>query len=1073
MNRLNLVLFGGFGATIGARTVAVPLKKARALLALLALSPGQRLARERLSALLWGDAADEQARNSLRQALFAIRNALGQSSRRYLGGDPSTVWLEPGAVDVDVLAFERFIANDTNDALAKAASLYHGDLLDGVGVEAGAFDEWLIPTRQRLQRAATRAMAKLLGRQIDAGAVEAAIATSTKLLSIDPLQEIAHRALIGLYAGTGRRTEAIRQYRACVDLLRRELQTEPEPATMRAYRTLFREESGRSAPAAPPVVERRRATDRAPFVGRDAELTALAHHLRLATAGSGRVVAVLGEAGVGKTRLTEELIARVPPDGVLHLRGRSYESSGALPLALWAEALQPQAAGSIRELQSLGHFWARNLETLFPDLGRPRARSARGGDRLRLFEALAHFVRWLAAGRTVLVVLEDLHWADDMSLRLLAFLGRRLAAWPVLVVATARVEELAECGVATFGELARERRLHQLPLGPLSIDDTAALVRSLVAPGIAAPDLAGLLAHVWRVSEGNPFVTTETMRTVQPGRVPPWESGAALPETVRAMTRSRLQRLNDPARRLMAIAAVVGREFDFALLHRASGSDELATAEAVEELVRAHLLRERADRFEIVHDRVRQVVAEDLLPARRRALHVAVARALEALHHDRLEDHSADLARHHHAAGIWDKAVTYLRMAGAQAASRGAYREAVSFFERALVDLARLPRSRQTLELAVDLRFDLRDWLMPLGELSRLAVYVREAAELASDLKDERRTGLAVGHLAHHHQSTGEPGRALVAGQQSAEIAARLGDLTLVVLANFNLGEAHHLLGNHHAAAEFLRRNVALVSGDGVYERYAGPGLVPLQSRFWLAFSLAELGEYREAMEIAIEAARAAQAVQHPYSQAFAEYAIGRLHLSRGAVNDALEALERAWELVDSREIVLIRPHVGAWLGSARALTGRSTEGIRLIRESQAQAERMGRSGRGSISTRLAEALLADGRLSDALGAAEQAIELTRQQHERGHEAAALRALADVHAELAESSVEAVGRRYAEARELASALCMRPVVAGCHLGLGRFHRRLGQTELAEAQQAMAARLFVEMGIKSPSATARP
>src|SRR5262245_34474405 len=849
MARLDLVLFGQFRASIGTRRVVLPLRKAQALLAYLALSEGQRQPRERLATLLWGGALDEQARNSLRQTLFTIRTALGRSSAQYLGGDAATVWLEPSAVDADVLAFQRLAAEQTDHALARAAALYSGDLLDDVVVEAGTFDEWVVPARERLRQAATTVMAKLLGLQVEAGATEAAIATATKLLAIDPLQEVAHRALIRLYAAGGRRAEAKRQYQTCVELLRRELQTEPEPATEREYRRLL----GVEPAVAQPVVARCAAVaDRTRFVARHVELTALTSHLRSVAEGSGRVVAVLGEAGVGKTRLTEELIASVPPDEVLQVRGGAYESSHALPFALWAEALRDRASGAARDLQSLGHAWAYDLEALFPDTRRGRARSTRGGDRLRLSEALVHFVHWLASGRTVLIVLEDLHWADDMSLRLLAFLGRRLAARPVLVVLTARAEELTENGLAALDELARERTLHRLPLGPLSIDETAALVRSLVAAGTGSEDLAGLVQQVWKISEGNPFVATETMRTLTPGHTP--ASGAALPETVRAMTRSRLQRLGDLPRRLMAIAAVIGRDFDLTLLNRASGAAEMDTAEAVEALVRAHLLRDREDRFEIVHDRVREVVVGDLLPARQRALHAAVARALETLHIDCVDEHAGELAHHHHAAGIWDKAVTYLRMAGAQAAARGAYREAVSFFEQALTALSRLPRSRGALELAVDLRLDLRDWLMPLGELSKLAVYVQEAEELATQLQDDRRTGLAVGHLAHHYLSTGEPLRSLVAGRRAAELAARLDDPTLVVLANFNLGEAHHLAGDYQAAASFLRRNVTLVSGEGVYQRYAGPGLVPLQSRFWLAFSLAELGEYREAMQIAMEA---------------------------------------------------------------------------------------------------------------------------------------------------------------------------------------------------------------------------
>src|SRR5262245_48276005 len=384
------------------------------------------------------------------------------------------------------------------------------------------------------------------------------------------------------------------------------------------------------------------------------------------------------------------------------------------------------------------------------------------------------------------------------------------------------------------------------------------------------------------MSEGNPFVVIEAMRTTQAGQATT-DVRAVVPETVRAMTRSRLRRLSERGQRLVAVAATIGREFDFALLHGAAGSDELHTAEGLEELVRAHVVRERGERFEIAHDRIRAVVAGDLLPARRRALHASIARALEALHGEHPDPHSAELAHHHHAASLWDKAVTYLRLAGAQAANRGAYREAVAFFEQALADLAWLPHTRQTLELGVDLRFDLRDWLMPLGELIRLEDYVREADELAGELRDDRRQGLAIGHLSHHCSSTGQPRRAIDLGYGAAEIATRLADPTLIVLANFNLGQAHHHVGENHAAIDYLRRNVALASGDGVYERYAGPGLVPLQSRCWLAFSLAELGEYGEALQIAKDARRAARTVQHPYSQAFAEYAVGRLQPVRGA----------------------------------------------------------------------------------------------------------------------------------------------------------------------------------------------
>jgi tetratricopeptide (TPR) repeat protein len=546
----------------------------------------------------------------------------------------------------------------------------------------------------------------------------------------------------------------------------------------------------------------------------------------------------------------------------------------------------------------------------------------------------------------------------------------------------------------------------------------------------------------------------------------PAEGGLALSDAVRAMTTRRVRRLNERAQRLMTIAAVIGREFDFALLHRASGIDALDVSEALEELVRAHLVREAGDRFEIAHDRIREAVFGGLLSARRQALHAAIAGALEALHPGRLDVHSAELAHHHQAAGNWDKAVTHLRVAGTHAAARGAYREAVGFFEQALAALAHLQRSRATLELEVDLRIELRDWLMPLGEPVRLAAHVREAEAVARALRDDRRLSLTLGHLAHFEWSSGNPRRALDAAEQAAAIAARLDEAALHILANFYLGEAHHSLGNHHAAVEYLRRNVKLTAGEGVYERYAGPGLVPLQSRFWLAFSLAELGEHREALEIATAAYEAARAVQHPYSFAFAAHAVGRLQLARGMVAEARDSLERARELVEGREIAQLRPVVNAWLGCARTLTGRAADGIPLIELAVEQAAAVFRVGRVIVSTRLAEALLAVGRLPEALRAATDAVALARHHEERGNEATALLILADVHAERDDSTPETVETRYTEARELAATLSMRPVVARCHLGLGRFLQRVGRSEAAD-ELARAARLFAELGLARP------
>jgi tetratricopeptide (TPR) repeat protein len=185
----------------------------------------------------------------------------------------------------------------------------------------------------------------------------------------------------------------------------------------------------------------------------------------------------------------------------------------------------------------------------------------------------------------------------------------------------------------------------------------------------------------------------------------------------------------------------------------------------------------------------------------------------------------------------------------------------------------------------------------------------------------------------------------------------------------------------------------------------------------------------------------------------------------RGRVADALDSLERARELVESREIVQVRPVVNAWLGCARTMAGRPADGIPLIQEAVEQAALVFRVGRVVVSTRLAEALRAAGRLREALRAATEAVALARQHQERGNEASALLTLANVYAALDGSSPDTVEQRYAEARDLAGALSMRPVVAGCHRGMGRFLRRMGRSELGNEHLGTAARLFAEMGLE--------
>ena len=265
------------------------------------------------------------------------------------------------------------------------------------------------------------------------------------------------------------------------------------------------------------------------------------------------------------------------------------------------------------------------LSQILPEVDWPRGATDERLDFLRLFEAITDLVRAGTAGRPLVLILEDLHWADEMSLRLLSYLCRHLRHDSLLVAVTLRDAPDAQPGVLrALDELRRAGSMSPLPLHPLSREETAELTSHLV-PRRAAP--AGLEDRIWEASRGNPFVIVETLRALADS------DASALPVAtgVRELIARRLDRLGEMGRRVMAAAAVIGREFEFALVPPVAGIEEERAAEGVEDLVRHRLLREVGSRFELVHDRIRQVVYDDLLAPRRALLHRRAAQALEAL----------------------------------------------------------------------------------------------------------------------------------------------------------------------------------------------------------------------------------------------------------------------------------------------------------------------------------------------------------------------------------------------------------------------------------------------------------
>src|SRR5262244_749838 len=413
MARLQLRLLGGFDLQAGpGQAVPIRLKKAQALLAYLACHPGQSRPRDKLATLLWPEMDDWQARANLRKVLFVLRRGLSVISPS-LRLDEDTVTLDTAALDVDVLAFQRLARRADPEALQQAVDLYRGDLLEGLGVTEAPFEEWLAAERERLREFALEALAKLLAHQTKSEASDA-VATALRLLALDPLQEAVHRALMRLYVRDGRRDAALRQYQSCVDTLRRELSVEPEAETRQLYQEILRSR------ASPSRAARTAMADLDAMFGRQSELTRLLHGLDDALAGHGQLIAVLGEAGIGKSRLVSQITVEAVKRGALALVSHAYQTEQTLAYGLWIDALR---RGGVLDrddvFNGVAVAWRIELARLFPELAQHDAPPGSSPeDSTRLLEAVAHLLEGLAKAQPpLLLVLEDVHWADEASLR--------------------------------------------------------------------------------------------------------------------------------------------------------------------------------------------------------------------------------------------------------------------------------------------------------------------------------------------------------------------------------------------------------------------------------------------------------------------------------------------------------------------------------------------------------------------------------------------------------------------------------------------------------------------------------
>jgi DNA-binding winged helix-turn-helix (wHTH) protein/tetratricopeptide (TPR) repeat protein len=803
------------------------------------------------------------------------------------------------------------------------------------------------------------------------------------------------------------------------------------------------------------------------YVGRERELAVLHEHLGQVMQGQGQVIGIVGEPGMGKSRLLYEFIQQVADQAVTYYEGHCLPYGTTTPygpildvLRQHCELLERAAPATVttavhRMLAATGLAPDEAAPFLLQLLNvsvasEPLAQLSPQARRARTFALLRQLFLHTSRQQPVVLGIENGHWLDATSEEWLLSLVEQVSSVPVLLLVTYRpgyTPPWVGHSVAT-----------QVSLAPLPSAASRVIVQA-VAQGMPLP--------AWRIQEivakaaGNPFFLEELTQTAleQDGE----QATLLIPETIQAVLAARIDRLPSETKRLVQTAAVIGHDVPLALLQTVGECPETTLHQHLRVLQHAELLYEKQAFPETVytfkHALTHEVVYSSLLHERRRTLHAQIVERLEALDANRLVDQVDWLAHHALRGEVWGKAVTYCQQAGARADDRAAVREAVTYFEQALQALAHLPEPGDTRGLAIELRLALGHALTLFGEHGRHLTLLGEAEVLARALDDRARLVRVLALMATVLRITGDHDGAIAAGRQALELAALLGESALQEHAAHHLGMAYHAIGDFGRAAELLRRNVEAV------DRESGTPRTDLRiwSQAWLTLTLSALGSFAEGRCHGEEALRLATLEGRGHTPITVHGCLGLLFLTQGELEHAIRVLNQGLALCRASGRQDWGPSITAGLGYAYALQGRLAEGRALLEEGISENIRTGALGHRSVWVAwLSEVCRLMGCGEEAWQHARQALDLARQLKERGNEARALHQLGAVQAHADPTDIAPAEAHYQQALALAEELGMRPLQAHCHRSLGTLYSQIGWLELAHAELTMAIHLYRTM-----------
>jgi len=828
------------------------------------------------------------------------------------------------------------------------------------------------------------------------------------------------------------------------------------------------------------------------FVGRGGEIEALQNAFAAAWKGRGRIVCIVGDPGIGKSRLVHEFLHAPALSGATillastaeHDRNIPYKTIGDL-IRFWCLVEERDSRGDVaqklhRTVLSIDPALAEMLPALeslldLPVTDEAWANLAAVQRRQRTLDAVTALILRSAAQAPVVLAIEDLHWIDAESLAVFEHVVNSMEAVPLLLIGTHR-PEFTNPWIA-HGRSALVR------LNPLAAPTADELLVDLLG---ASPKLVEIKRLLMQRASGTPLFLEEMIKALVETGVLAGQRGDRLlaapineiriPVSVQAVLAARIDRLAPGHKTLLQMASVIGTEVPVALLQGIAELPEVTILQMLAELQTMEMLYESQRlptlQYNFAHALTHDVAYSSMLLSQRRKLHAKVLEAIETRYADRLEEHVEHLAYHALNGEQWEKAAAYLYLAGRRAIDRSAFAEAVRNFDYALDVHARLPSSPESVGRAIDTRFGLRIALLATGHFDRIRDLLSEAEKLAASIDDRQRLARISIDQAIILSVQGDLDTAVEKGRQGRSIAASIDDRALRAMSGFALGQACWFSGQFREALSIIAADLGSLRTEMRHHGHQTTGAVSVLSIGTMANSHTLLGNFEDALNAAQEARQIAGESRRPYDLSFAEFALGFARLTRGNVAAAIPHFDAAFEHAEASGIQVLQPFIAGQMGRAYALAGRSAVALELLEGAISKAIALHLvCFQPWCEGAIALARFQCGETSEAVETARHALAVARKHNYRATEAALLTLLGRMSLSSHAADLEQATAWLQAAVELTNRLEMRPESAHALLYLGNAYQQSGRAEEGRSRIVLAEEQLRHLGMTPPRVVA--